>query len=137
MMNIPHFPLRTLLGLTGLAVIALGINVGFGGMKTLGWQGPTDFLTITNPTAFLAQDNHVRFLGGVWIGCGLLLCAGTFALERIRSILIAITGMVFVGGLLRLTSIDVILNGQVAPSLFAELVLFPTLAVWIARTRAA
>ena len=128
--------LRLVLSLTGLAIVFLGLNVGFGGIETLGWQGgQVDFLTITDPAVFAIRDNHVRFVGGVWLGVGLLFLAGAYSPRALKTVLIALTGLIFVGGLARLSAADAsLLTGSaIAPSLLLELVLFPLLGFWIAR----
>jgi hypothetical protein len=127
--------LRIVLLLAGAVMIALGFNVGLGGIATLGWQGSTDFVTVTDASAFAAQDNHVRFLGGFWLGAGLLMASGAFLLDRLRPTLTGIAAMVFVGGLARLSAADpaLITSAAILPSLLAELVLFPLLGVWISR----
>lgn len=133
---VSHPRLRIILALTGLAIVWLGANVGLGGMTTLGWQGSADFLRATDPARFAVQDSHIRFLGGFWFAAGLLVLAGAFALERLRPALVAVVALVFIGGLIRLAQGDpsVLLGPAVAPSLVAELVLFPLLALWIHRT---
>ena len=78
--------LRIILAIAGLAIMALGLNVGLGGIATLGWQGPTVFFTITDQDVFAVQDNHIRFIAGVWFGVGLMFVAGAVALDRFRSI---------------------------------------------------
>lgn len=125
--------LRPILFLSGLAIIWLGLNVGLGGIQTLGWQGASGFLEITDAAVFAVQDNHIRFIAGVWTSVGLLFIAGTFALPQMRSILLALIAMVFVGGLMRLAQGDsnLLFSGAIAPSLIAELFLFPLLALWI------
>jgi hypothetical protein len=127
--------LRAALAIAGCAIIYLGLDIALGGIRTLGWQGSTDFLTVTDETAFAVHDSHVRFIGGVWLAVGLLMVAGAFALERLRDVLIALTAMIFVGGLARLAGWDVatLTSGAVAPSLVLELVFFPLLGFWIAK----
>lgn len=127
--------LRIVLLLAGAVMIALGLNVGLGGIPTLGWQGSANFLAVTDAGAFAAQDNHVRFLGGFWLGAGLLMASGAFFLERLRPTLTGIAAMVFVGGLARLSAADpaLVTSTAILPSLAAELVLFPLLGVWIWR----
>jgi Domain of unknown function (DUF4345) len=61
--------LRVVLLVVGAVMIALGLNVGLGGIKTLGWQTAGEFVQATDIVAFSNQDNHVRFLGGFWLGC--------------------------------------------------------------------
>jgi hypothetical protein len=125
--------LRIVLLAVGAVMIALGLNVGLGGIPTLGWQGSTDFVSVTNVGAFAAQDNHVRFLGGFWLGAGLLTAAGAVFLNQLRPVLTGIAAMVFVGGLARLSVGDLALvtSAAILPSLAAELVLFPMLALWL------
>lgn len=129
--------LRTVLALTGLVIVLLGVNVAFGGMRTLGLQGPTDFFVVSDAVAFQTQDNHVRFLGGVWLATGLVMVAGAVLLNKLQGILVAITVMVFIGGLARLSIMDqdILLSVAIAPSLFAELVLFPLLGIWVLRSQ--
>lgn len=131
-----HLALRIVLALAGLGVIALGLNVGLGGIQTLGWQGTRDFVSVTDPYAFGLQDNHVRFLGGVWLAVGIAMAMGAVALERMRPVLLAIAGAVFVGGLARLSAGDpgIVFGAGIAPSLAAELIGFPLLGLWIARS---
>lgn len=128
--------LRVVLLLVGAVMIALGLNVGLGGILTLGWQGSADFVSVTNAEAFAAQDNHVRFLGGFWLGAGLLTAAGAFFLNQLRPVLTGIAAMVFVGGLARLSAADpaLVTSAAILPSLAAELVLFPALAIWLWRS---
>lgn len=125
--------LKTLLLLSGAAILWLGLNVGLGGIETLGWQGASDFFQVTDPDTFAVQDNHMRFIAGVWTCVGLLFIAGTFALQQMRAVLIALIGMIFVGGLMRLTQGDstLLVGRHIAPSLIAELLLFPLLGLWI------
>lgn len=129
--------LRAVLLLTGLAVVFLGVNVGLGGIRTLGLQGGTEFLTVTDAAIYAVRDSHVRFIGGVWLAAGLVLLAGAVALERLRTALIAVTAMVFIGGLARFSGFEPGLFGSMSilPSLLLELVGFPLLGLWIARTR--
>jgi len=130
--------IRTVLALTGLVIVFLGVNVAFGGIRTMGLQGPTDFFVVSDAAAFQNQDNHVRFLGGVWLAAGLVMLIGAFLLNKFRAVLVTITVMVFVGGLARLSIMDqdILLSVAIAPSLFAELVLFPLLGIWILRSQA-
>jgi hypothetical protein len=56
-----------------------------------------------------------------------------------RTVLLALFGMIFIGGLMRFAAGDVALlaSPDIAPSLAAELVLFPLLGLWVqAATRA-
>lgn len=125
--------LRALLFLVGAAIVLTGVNVGFGGIRTLGLQGPQDFIAVTDAAAFGAQDSHVRFLGGLWLGVGLMFMAGAFRLRALRAPLMAALALIVVGGLARFTTGDAAaLAPTVRPSLFAELLLMPMLFAWIA-----
>ncbi|ATF20690.1 DUF4345 domain-containing protein [Phaeobacter gallaeciensis] len=128
-----HYALRTVLTLTGIIIIALGLNVALGGIQTLGWQGADPFLEVTDPEIFAVRDNHVRFIAGVWMAVGLLMILGATRLRQMRSILLTLVAMVFTGGVMRLSAADtgVLYSMDIAPSLIAELVLFPILGWWI------
>ena len=129
------FLLKPVLGLAGLAIMALGLNVALGGFATLELQGPSDFFAITDPEIFAVQDNHVRFIAGVWFGVGLMFVAGAFAMQHLRTVLLALIVMIFVGGLARLSAMDfeLLTSAAILPSLLAELILFPLLGWWIMR----
>ncbi len=131
--NSMEYILRVVLFLTGCVIVWLGLNVGLGGIETLGWQGSESFLRVTDPEVFAVRDNHVRFIAGVWMTVGLMLLTGAVMLRPMRAILIATMVMVFVGGLMRLSSADVALlsSAEIAPSLLGELVVFPFLGLWI------
>ena len=128
--------LRLVLMLAGAAIIYLGLDLGLGGMRTLGWQGPTDFIAVTDETRFAVQDSHARFVGGVWLGVGLIFLAGSFAVDRFRNALIAMCALIFIGGLVRFASMDfdILFGMQVLPSLLAELIVFPALGFWLLST---
>ncbi len=132
----PILPLRILLALVGIGIMFLGFNVGFGGIRTLGWQGPTDFVEIVDSAAFRTQDSHFRFLGGVWLGIGMVFLAGAVWLARLRTVLVILTGVIFIGGIARVSGLDfrTLLSFSVLPSLIAELALFPLLGYWIAKS---
>lgn len=125
--------LRAVLLLVGVVVVVLGLNVGLGGIRTLGWQGGVEFLTVSDPALFAVRDSHIRFIGGIWLGIGLVLAAGAVWFERLRVVLVAIAALVFVGGLTRLSGT---LSPDVLPSLALELIGFPLLGWWIARAKA-
>ncbi|MBV1885922.1 MAG: DUF4345 domain-containing protein [Parvibaculaceae bacterium] len=129
--------LRFLLALCGAGIVFLGLNVGFGGIATLGWQGSTDFVVAADAAAFAVQDSHVRFLGGVWLGVGVLFLGGALFFRSLTSMLIALCGLIFVGGLVRMSVFDpaLLFGADIGPSLFAELIIFPGLALWIWRAQ--
>ncbi|WP_164661159.1 DUF4345 family protein [Tropicibacter sp. Alg240-R139] len=125
--------LRTVLALTGCVIIWLGLNVSLGGIQTLGWQGATPFVNVTDADVFAVRDNHIRFIAGVWLSVGLLMIIGSFFLQQMRIVLLSLIAMVIVGGLMRLSSADagLLSSIEIAPSLIAELFLFPLLGLWI------
>jgi hypothetical protein len=122
--------LKIALALCGLGVVALGINVGFGGIETLGLQAPKGFVAIVDASAFATQDSHVRFLGGLFLAMGLVLVAGAIWTGPLRQVLTAICLVLFAGGLVRLAGggDTVATNPALFPSLVFELVVFPGLA---------
>ena len=127
--------LRTVLALGGAFIVFTGINVGFGGMATLGLQGPADFFQVTSQPAYLVQDSHTRFLGGVWLGVGALFLVSVFDLVRFRPLLNLAFALIFIGGLMRFTMPrpDILFGPDIAGSLAAELIGMPLLYVWLAR----
>jgi hypothetical protein len=127
--------LKAILAIVGFGIVFLGINIGFGGIQTLGLQGDGSFISVTDPTLFSVRDSHVRFIGGVWLGVGLLFIATAFRLQQLRGTLLAAIGMIFVGGLARLSAPDLapLMGADLLPSLLAELLLFPLLALWIVK----
>jgi hypothetical protein len=131
-----NYLLRGVLAVVGTFIIFLGLNIGLGGIQTLGWQGgAVDFLTVTNAAIFDVRDSHVRFIGGVWLALGLLMLAGSFAFQRLRSVLVALTFMIFVGGIARLTGGDLtlLLSSDIAPSFLFEIIIVPLLGVWFTK----
>jgi hypothetical protein len=125
--------LNSVVVIIGAAIIFLGLNIGLGGIKTLGWQSTRDFITITDAAAFHAQDSHIRFIGGVWFGVGAVFLIGGFAMHRFRSTLITLSAIIAIAGLFRLSGMDteVIYSAAIGPSLTFELVGFPLLACWL------
>lgn len=129
-----NYFLRVVLALTGCAILFLGLNIALGGITTLGWQGGgTGFVTVADPVEFAVKDSHIRFVGGVWSSVGILMLIGTVAFQVMRQTLIALTAMVFVGGLSRFSAFDpdVLMSAAIAPSFVLELVLFPLLGLWV------
>ncbi len=124
--------LRLVLVLGGGFILLTGVDVGLGGITTLGLMGPKDFVTIADPHAFSVHDSHVRFLGGLWIGVGLAFLGGAIWLQSFKPALYLAYAAIFVGGLARLTSQpqDILFAGEIAGSLAAELIGMPLLFVW-------
>lgn len=132
----PDRLLRMVLVLVGSAITALGLNIALGGIETLGWQGASEFFTVTNREVFDVQDNHIRFIGAVWLGVGLLFVTGSFAFSALRTTLVLMCTIIAIAGLFRFSAgeLQTILSGAIAPSLLLELFGFPLLALWIARS---
>lgn len=128
--------IRVVLVLAGASILLTGINVAFGGIRTLGWQGERMFFDVTNQTAFLAQDSHVRFLGGLWLGVGLFFIVAATDLARHRGTLSILLALVFLGGLARLTQmhLETTLGPNVLGSFLAELVGMPILFFWLSKS---
>jgi hypothetical protein len=112
------------------AIVFLGLNIGLGGIKTLGWQTTRDFVVITDAAIFHAQDSHIRFIGGIWFGVGATFLIGGFAMRTFRPTLIILSAMIAIAGLLRMSDIDsgVIFSAAIAPSIMLELFGSPLLA---------
>ena len=119
--------------IVGAFIIFLGLNVGLGGIKTLGWQTTRDFISISDAATFHVQDSHVRFIGGVWFGVGAAFLIGGFAMSKLRPTLIILSVMIAIAGLFRLSGMEsgVIFSAAVAPSIAFELFGFPLLAWWL------
>lgn len=129
--------LRAVLVLVGAVIMLMGVNVGAGGMRTLGWQISPDFIAVKDAITFGVQDNHIRFIGGVWFGVGAVFLIGGIILGRMRPTLIILCGIIAVAGLFRLSAfdMDVVFSADIAPSLALELIAFPLLAYWLDRSR--
>ena len=125
--------LNAVVVIVGAFIIFLGLNVGLGGIKTLGWQSTRDFVSITDTPTFNAQDSHIRFIGGVWFGVGVAFLIGGFAMSTFRSTLIILSAMIAIAGLFRLSGLDtgVIFSAAIAPSITIEIIGFPLLAWWL------
>ena len=82
------------------------------------------------------QDNHVRFLGGVFGALGVFLILGATNLKKYQAGLNLAFGLTFIGGLARFTSLrpDVVFGPDVIMSALGELVLMPILYFWLSRT---
>ena len=126
---------RTVVLAVGLVIVWTGINVGLGGITTLGLQGSSDFIAITNPEAFAAQDSHVRFLGGLWLGVGLVFALAAFRLRALKPALQVLLALIVVGGLARFSALrpDVLFEPQIVGSFLAEIALMPLLLLWSTR----
>ena len=128
-----QYLLRALLGAIGLTIVFLGLNIGLGGIHTLGWQGAGDFIAIVDSHIFMIRDNHVRFIGGVWLGVGLVFLASAFLLSQLKMTILILFGIIVVGGVARLSTMDATLltSPDIMPSLIAELIVFPLIGLWV------
>lgn len=128
--------LSAVLVAAGAFTMFTGLNRALGGMRTLGWQGTTDFLQVVSRHEFLVQDNHARFLGGVWTGVGLLLAIAPFNLRAFQPVLYFVFAAIFLGGLARFTAMspELVFGPDIVGSLLAELIGMPLLALWVSRT---
>jgi hypothetical protein len=135
MSSISSKAFRILLIVLGALNIFIGINIGFGGILTLGWQGQTKFLEVTNEYGYLMQDSHIRYFGGLYIGVGLFLLLATTDLRKYQPALNLVFALIFMGGLARFTMMrpDIIFGRDIIGSLLAELVLMPILYVWLSK----
>ena len=124
--------LRVVLALSGAFILFTALNVALGGILTMGWQGETNFVRVTDEAAFLIHDSHTRFIAGVWAGCALVFFAASTAPHRYLPFLRVVMGLIFLGGLARLTQghLNVLLSADIAGSLAAELVGMPLLWAW-------
>ena len=135
MRNVNRIAIRIVLLLAGVSILITGINVAFGGIRTLGWQGERMFVEVTHPAAFLAQDSHVRFLGGLWLGVGLFFIIAATNLGKHRDALLVVLALVFIGGLARLTQLqpETTFGPSIRGSFIAELVGMPILYFWLSK----
>ena len=104
----------------------------------MGWQGVSAFFDVSNEHAFLIQDSHVRFLGGVWIGAGLLFLLAAADIRKYRDALNVVLALIVLGGFARLTQLhpQVTFGPDVIGSFIAELVGIPVLYWWLSKAAA-
>jgi Domain of unknown function (DUF4345) len=127
---------RTLLALLGAVSVFVAINVAFGGLETLGWQGPTRYFEVTDHDTYLLRDSHTRFYGGVYLGVGAFLILATTNLAKYRTALNVVFALIVLGGLSRLTQGDlaVTFGRDLAVSSLIEIIGVPALALWLNTT---
>ena len=80
---IGRFLFRAILVIVGAVSAYVSINVAFGGLHTLGWQGATDYVTVTDDATYalgafliLAATNPQRFRGGLALAFALVSVGG-------------------------------------------------------------
>lgn len=130
---------RAFIFVCGLIAVYSGIDIGFGGILSLGMQTGGEFLSVTDAGVFTQQDNHVRFVGGVWLGLGFVILLCALRPAQMKQTLYAIIFAVWVGGLARLSigDIDVIAGPDAIGSVLLEVVGMPLVAFWLSRLRLA
>lgn len=106
----------------------------FGGLETLGLQGPTKYFQVTDHDAYLLRDSHARFYGGVYLGIAVFLLVAATNLRKYRTALNVVFAMIFLGGVARLTQAEpgVTFGKDLGFSTVVELVGMPVLAAWLA-----
>lgn len=131
--NLERASLGTVLVCIGAFILFTGLNIGFGGIASMGWQGSRDFFEISNAAVFAVRDSHVRFVGGVWAALGLLFIAGAFKPVQLRQSLLLACLLIFVGGVVRFCSFqfESLFGPQLIGSLIAEIIGMPVLFIWI------
>jgi hypothetical protein len=129
---------RFILVVVGAISAFVALNVALGGLDTLGWQGPTDYFGVTNPDAFDIRDSHARFYGGVYTGIAAVLILGATDISKYRQSLSFVFGLIFLGGLARLSQghLDVMFGPDLAVSSVVELVGMPLMFWWLRRLTA-
>lgn len=125
--------LRAALVIVGLIIVFLGADVGFGGLRTLGWQGVKSYFTVTQDPVYQVQDSHMRFFGGLFVAMGVFVVWAAGHLRQHQSGLKLVFVVVFFGGLARFSQLrpDVVFGPQVVGALGAELLLMPVLYFWL------
>ena len=115
-----------------------GIKYRTWGIETLGWQNQNSFFEVTNQYAFSVQDSHIRFVGGVWLGIGLLFLISITNLSKYKNLLLFSFLLIFFGGLIRLLSMDfnVIFGQDILGSLLSEIFGMPLLFLWLNKATA-
>lgn len=125
-----------------LVLVALGgvsafvaLNMALGGLETLGWQGPTDYFQVTDADGFDLRDSHARFYGGVYTGIAAALIVGATNVVKYRQVLSLVFGLIFLGGLARVSQGDfgVLFGNDLLVSTVVELVGMPLLYLWSRR----
>lgn len=123
--------IRIVLILSGLFISFTALDIAMGGMATMGWQTPFVFFEVTNPSIYLVQDSHIRFIAGVWLAVGLLFLLATTNLKYYKPALSFCFAAIFLGGVIRASQMPDEIFSVVAGSLAAEVVGIPLLYFWL------
>lgn len=126
---------RILIIILGALNIFIGLNVGLGGISTLGWQGQSEFFEVTNESVFLMRDSHIRYFGGLYFGIGIFLILAATNLQKYQLALRLVFVLIFIGGLARFTMMrfDIVFGPDIIGSVLAELILMPILFLWLSK----
>ena len=124
---------RIIIIILGVLNIFIGLNIGFGGISTLGWQGQSNFFEVTNESVFLMRDSHMRYFGGLYFGIGIFMILATSNLKKYQSSLRLIFILIFIGGITRFSMMrfDIIFGSDIIGSVLVELLLMPILYFWL------
>lgn len=104
----------------------------------MGWAGANDFFLVTDQARFEVRDNHIRFIGAIWAGFGLVLWLSAHNPLKYKQGLMIIFGLIFLAGFARFTAgnPDLVFGPDIVGSLIAELIGMPILAIWLHRLSA-
>lgn len=127
--------LRLALILSGLLLVVIGLNLALGGIRSMGWHMPVDFMTVTDDLLFRRHDNNVRFFGGVFFALSVLVVLAGLWPRRLRWPVVAFLLAIPAGSVFRILApgFDVFGDDYLAASILAELILCPLLALWLWR----
>lgn len=136
-MTLSEIALRIVLVLGGAYVVFAATDFALGGIISLGLIEPKLSSAIAEVAGYHIRDSHVRFIGGFYLGAGLVILASAIWLQTFRVTLLAITVMFFVGGLARFSANmpEVLFGPRVIGGLALELVAMPILFYWVWTTR--
>lgn len=138
-MILSDIALRLVLALGGAYVVFAGLDFALGGIISVGWIEPPLSSSIADVAGFHIRDSHVRFIGGLYVGVGLVILASAIWFQALRVTLLAFTIMFFVGGLARFSANmpEVLFGPRVIGGLALELIAMPILFYWVWNTRRA
>jgi hypothetical protein len=127
--------LRLTLTILGGLSVFVAANVAFGGLRTLGLQGTSDFVTVRDEAAFLIRDSHAHYYGGVYLALGAFLIYAARDVRRYQQALNVVFATMFAGGVARLTQLEpsVTFGADLITSTVIELIGIPALAMWVHR----